>query len=498
MYRLHHIDPHDDATYPELEEIKHPLLLLRGIEDDQLDFVFHHYNDQLGLLISLQQLNYKLPWTSLHRLNSWFKYINTNYEFFFAAYDYLIEDLIILCEENELFNSQTKHEQEISFSFLDYFLHAENRVTFSRSCSYLILILALYYSKHYGYVVRSVKKEVEKLPFQLMPKDLTLLFNRIYKRYDENLILVEYISQLNENETQILTHLIQGKSLRTYPELPYPISKRENNYFFSDIGLPPFDEDFFLKNYLKAKLLAYNNIPESLVYLLLQQSHHFKNRPELFLKHINTWRHFLMFLKQEKKYYVTDYENYEEVNINNKPKVFASQLYVLFQDYPLSHLVDYLEYKLVQDEEYSLKGRNLTSLIRHSSEWHIRSDFEEDNIYLGKVWANTGIKSGDYKFQNDIWIFEEITNGQRLYEEGETMHHCVFSYVRDAMTGYLSIWSIYPKKNEGNRDHKLTLELSRGKHVQQIAGFENRLPTQNEQSIIKLWALKNDIIYEID
>lgn len=82
------------------------------------------------------------------------------------------------------------------------------------------------------------------------------------------------------------------------------------------------------------------------------------------------------------------------------------------------------------------------------------------------------------------------TIAEDVVEEGESLSHCVASYVKDIAKGLCKI--MFLRRTENLEDSVVTIEI-RGNNVRQVRGRSNRVPTEREKEFVKLWAEKKEL-----
>lgn len=140
----------------------------------------------------------------------------------------------------------------------------------------------------------------------------------------------------------------------------------------------------------------------------------------------------------------------------------------------------------------SMRGRTVDTLLRRVESWHL--SLAKQKRHSARNWATIGLpalnlREGDPKFGNSkLWKIRELTSGSELTEEGRKLKHCVASYAQSCAQQRSSIWTMELQKSEGT-EKLLTIEVRPGAHaIVQIRGRYNRLPTEQERRIIRLWA----------
>lgn len=154
---------------------------------------------------------------------------------------------------------------------------------------------------------------------------------------------------------------------------------------------------------------------------------------------------------------------------------------------------------------FTMKGRNITALIRDTHAWHrelaqLRRQARyanDNNSYsykpdLTSKWSRSEyVKNFTFtegkNEKKKVWNIMEIINASDLYDEGKIMHHCVYSYLSSCLKGSCLIFSL---RLFGQS--MATIEV-RNSVVVQIRGSYNSRPTDKEIVIINNWAKENYI-----
>jgi len=156
-------------------------------------------------------------------------------------------------------------------------------------------------------------------------------------------------------------------------------------------------------------------------------------------------------------------------------------------------LVDFLAARRRREPEFSLKGRTPSSVRQLMEEWHRElrrapgigfCPLPRSGFAPRWVWVDG---------RGNVWTVEEIADTFALREEGEAMHHCVFSYASAALAGQCSLWSMKVERL-GQRERALTFEVRNAtKKVVQARGLQNRMPTSEEQLVLARWTHENGL-----
>ena len=159
----------------------------------------------------------------------------------------------------------------------------------------------------------------------------------------------------------------------------------------------------------------------------------------------------------------------------------------------LNDLYDFLVFRRGEDREFNLKGRSLDSLTGQMQQWH--RDQGRVKRLGNRTWNGIDIDDTVYEktaridWRRDVkWAFRQLKSSKDLADEGNKMHHCVYSYQAVCIQGKCAIWSV--TKND---ERAITLEM-RGNSIVQIRGYANRLARLDELHAIKHWASENGIV----
>jgi hypothetical protein len=162
-------------------------------------------------------------------------------------------------------------------------------------------------------------------------------------------------------------------------------------------------------------------------------------------------------------------------------------------------IYDFLRTEYINnDRDFNFENMTWQELKRLSDEWHLEIRERYVRAYIEKMlnaeWKKSTIKDFCYKKDGKTWTIKEITTGESLYEEGEKMHHCVFSYADACIRGYCYIFSVSCKSGKDDSEKRIaTVEISRSMRLVQARGPRNASIDNDTASIIKIWADENGI-----
>lgn len=170
----------------------------------------------------------------------------------------------------------------------------------------------------------------------------------------------------------------------------------------------------------------------------------------------------------------------------------------------LDDIIDFLEHKKNENRDFSIFGQGFTikTLLVRVKDWHY--ELRRIKEHSGYSWKGFDIPNGEYirkdeKGNEIVWTITQIVKGKDLAEEGNKMHHCVYSYRNKCINGTCSIWSLRVRPNVawGYTEEKrvATIEVGSSYSIVQARGFANRTLKPNEQNILAAWCFENNIDY---
>jgi hypoxanthine-guanine phosphoribosyltransferase len=83
------------------------------------------------------------------------------------------------------------------------------------------------------------------------------------------------------------------------------------------------------------------------------------------------------------------------------------------------------------------------------------------------------------------------TVAEDVIKEGESLSHCVASYVKDIAKGLCKI--VFLRKTKHLEESCVTIEV-RGNSIRQVRGSNNRVPTKDEKDFVLQWAEEKKLI----
>ncbi len=144
--------------------------------------------------------------------------------------------------------------------------------------------------------------------------------------------------------------------------------------------------------------------------------------------------------------------------------------------------------------DFTLKRRSLMWLRRHMANW--RTDFIGKLPVIepsAKHWIATTIGSFHHTAENEVWTIEELLNDKALMIEGQTMQHCVATYIHRCARRRTSIWSMKVQQGERKR-RELTIEVTpHNRTICQAKGRRNAAPGDFAAKLLRQWAVQEGL-----
>lgn len=159
-------------------------------------------------------------------------------------------------------------------------------------------------------------------------------------------------------------------------------------------------------------------------------------------------------------------------------------------------VMDYLQEKvIVRGEQIQLKNKSIRNLLLEIDHWH-----EELRVtrLLKRVGTKRLVESEIDEFFTDFdgqkYIIKQIKRTNELYYEGSYLHHCVYTYRKYCMDGTTFIFSLRSIDEKAEEYPLITIEVV-SNEIRQTKGKFNRLPTDLEKDIIRIWAQEKQLKY---
>jgi hypothetical protein len=165
---------------------------------------------------------------------------------------------------------------------------------------------------------------------------------------------------------------------------------------------------------------------------------------------------------------------------------------------PINKLNDFIDFISAQEAGWSIKGRTIESLENQMEQWH--RHLSRQKVLGNRVWEGLPLHDSVYGAEHDAkgnvvdWKFFQIKNSKDLALEGSKLHHCVYSYQAQCISGHTSIWSLSMKRGvAGDFEKQITIEV-RDTTIVQVRGYANRVANSAEKAVIHKWARDSGLI----
>ncbi len=393
------------------------------------------------------------------RLNSWFGFFNEHRSESLLMYSNSIIALLMAAKDGRLLQEQTQNEFEISQQFYKtVFACLPNLEIKTPEDAKYLLSISLIFGKFPGMAICSLQKALQTLVYEVCAESLVDLFEKLFVKYEKPTFFIENLSDISLLEIDFLMYILQGNSARLFPKLPLPLSKKENHFFMLGIAEGAhYANGVFEFEIIRSKLSAVNPDPYH-SYCFTYGNNYFLHRPKEFYRDIEFWKSATHFTSK--------------IDFTNCPL-------------RVSEFVDYFAFmRHSEDKEWSFKGRTTKSLTAAVASWHEKAAYKKQQELLGVEWGST--TATQFKYEQDSFLFKELSNGLELFQESENMKHCAFSYIENCLEGHTSIWSV-KKAFENTFVPHLTMEVQ-DKSIVQVALKRNGIPSKMDIDMLKIWA----------
>ena len=162
----------------------------------------------------------------------------------------------------------------------------------------------------------------------------------------------------------------------------------------------------------------------------------------------------------------------------------------------VGEFMDYInEIVFVQHTNIHLKNKSLENLKRDIEQWH-------QDIYSQEFRKKMRIRKlpsaliPEFKIlHNDLeYSIIQLKRNVELYNEGENLGHCVYTYQEYCLQKKAYIFSLRCNFLEIPACRLITIELDDKKQIRQARGKYNRSTTHEERLIIQMWADENKLL----
>ena len=121
---------------------------------------------------------------------------------------------------------------------------------------------------------------------------------------------------------------------------------------------------------------------------------------------------------------------------------------------------------------------------------------------ISHMFVKYPVPDWEFEAKNLIWTVVELRNNRELINEGRKRKHCVYSYVHWCKVGRSAIFSLrgtrkivsgytdegQPIWDKSLEQTRITLEVNPQSAIVQVRGVLNRLATDEERGVVRLWA----------
>jgi len=135
-------------------------------------------------------------------------------------------------------------------------------------------------------------------------------------------------------------------------------------------------------------------------------------------------------------------------------------------DQEAQSILVWARHEFIENYDFSLRGRSVRTSLQRAVE------YEES---LSKPWEPYEWEGLGLDSKVDIgkvkWSIKELKSARELYEEGRSMHHCVYRYVHQCVDKAKAIFSL---KRNGKRSLTVAVDVETGDIVQALGRFNRK------------------------
>jgi hypothetical protein len=262
----------------------------------------------------------------------------------------------------------------------------------------------------------------------------------------------------------MLLAIKNGYNIRDVNLTDFTISKKESFYFHSQNNLLKVtDANVYIQQRIVAsKLAKYLNKDFKILQKYLDASTSFQNDIYRYYTHFSVWK-----------------------------KAFLLLLKANFEEFEITTYVDYIEHKLEDPTNFSLRGKTYRSILQDADIWHESITYDQiadDPISWGKP---KDAVERLIVFKNKAYGYHQIIDSLSLYKEGKVNHHCVYLYLEDCKRGRKQVYTLYAKDSQ----KRLTIEV-RDRKIVQALGKYNQPDLFLAQKILPIMAKQEQLILD--
>jgi len=258
-----------------------------------------------------------------------------------------------------------------------------------------------------------------------------------------------------EADQGYISHLLEGKNIRSKPDNPWPLSKKGAHIFHSELPT------------------GIDNFHEGITYAFLCQCG-FEEEEVLLLGNMLIRSNYYCRILQV------------EIQVTHDP-AYVHQVAGFFKKYRNqmgeSERAFYMSALMLlksEDPSFSPKGRNLGTIEAMVKKY--TSGFEKI------TWQGLDIPDWETEHEGVAYKIVQLKNNWELNLEGEMMGHCVGGYSHQCAYGSTSIWSLRKVLQNGKEKRLVTIEVEkRSRSIRQAQGRCNSNPNDLCKVLIRQW-----------
>lgn len=322
-----------------------------------------------------------------------------------------------------------------------------------------------FYDKQQFYFSKSSERPSTFGPF---------IVGSFFRDYQMPDIMLTRFETMTDIEFLWLKHVIKGHNIKSAGNLPLTITNKGAHIFSSllDGFLSQAEKDSFAKTFSSTNYLIYSQLRA------LGVNHSFA----------------IAFISNQ--------------DIISNPSVWVDSMVYLAEKglHPrdIGPVVDYFRSIMRQENRMIVvKGRSVSSILNDVEEWHREIRLGRSASILKIRFTPSPIKNFDYKDDQVKYKIVQLLSGNDLYEEGQALHHCVFSYTDLCARNISRIFSLRKIEDTASIEKDetddiveakrlLTIEV-RNNRIFQIKGLFNRKAVKEEMQIIHQWAKQENL-----
>lgn len=160
------------------------------------------------------------------------------------------------------------------------------------------------------------------------------------------------------------------------------------------------------------------------------------------------------------------------------------------------NVMDYINAKVFIDGvSIGLKNKSIKNILADVTDWHRQLRAERElKLVRSRRLADAGFDDFETIIDDKMFVIRQLKLSIDLFDEGNDLHHCVYSYRSDCFNGNSYIFSLRELDENLIENRLITIEV-RGDRVCQSKGRYNCAPTKKEKEIISIWSKENNLIF---